>query len=81
MTKGVSSNEHASRQQRLATSWEYCRENVSCCVTFAQYTYLLEFAVPSLGFHGVLWFFMYKTPWDKNSFGSRTFRVTKGLQE
>jgi hypothetical protein len=38
VTNGVSSNEHASRQQRLATSWEYRRESVSCCVTFAQYT-------------------------------------------
>jgi hypothetical protein len=36
MTKGVSSKEHASRQQRLATSWEYRRESVSYCVTFAQ---------------------------------------------
>jgi hypothetical protein len=34
----VSSNEHASQQQRMATSWEYQRESVSCCVTFAQYT-------------------------------------------
>jgi hypothetical protein len=38
VTNGVSSNEHASRLQRLATSWEYWRESVSCCVTFAQYT-------------------------------------------
>jgi hypothetical protein len=38
VTNGVSSNEHSSRQQRLATSWEYRRESVSCCVTFAQYT-------------------------------------------
>jgi hypothetical protein len=57
VTNGVSSNEHASRQQRLATSWEYRRESVSCCVTLAQYTSLLEFAVPSLEFHCVLWFF------------------------
>jgi hypothetical protein len=54
---GVSSNEHASRQQWLATSWEYRRENISCCVTFALYTSLLEMAVPSLEFHCVLWFF------------------------
>jgi hypothetical protein len=59
VTNGISSNEHASRQQRLATSWEYRRESVSCCVTFAQYTTLLEFAVPSLEFHRVLWFFKY----------------------
>jgi hypothetical protein len=38
VTSGVSSNEHASRKQRLATSWEYRRESVSCCVIFAQYT-------------------------------------------
>jgi hypothetical protein len=38
VTNGVSSNEHASRQQWLAASWEYRRESVSCCVTFAQYT-------------------------------------------
>jgi hypothetical protein len=38
VTNGVSSNEHASLQQRLVTSWEYRRESVSCCVTFAQYT-------------------------------------------
>jgi hypothetical protein len=59
VTNGVSSNEHTSRQQRLATSWEYRRESISCCVTFAQYTSLLEFAVPSLEFHCVLWFFIY----------------------
>jgi hypothetical protein len=38
VTNDVSSNEHASRQQRLTTSWVYRRESVSCCVTFAQYT-------------------------------------------
>jgi hypothetical protein len=87
VTNGVSSYEHASRQQRLATSWEYQRESVICCVTFAQYTSLLEFGVPSLEFHCVLWFFyilLNKTPWDqrrKNSFGLRTFRVTNGLHE
>jgi hypothetical protein len=56
MTNGVSSNEHASQQQRLSTSWEYRRESVSCCVTFAQYTSLLEFALLSLEFPCVLWF-------------------------
>jgi hypothetical protein len=87
VTNGVSSNEHARRQQRLSTSWEYRRESVSCRVTFAQYTSLLEFVVPSLEFHRVLWFLnilLNKTPWDqrrKNSFGLRTFRVTNGLQE
>jgi hypothetical protein len=35
---GVSSNEHTSWQQWLATSWEYWQESVSCCVTFTQYT-------------------------------------------
>jgi hypothetical protein len=59
VTNGVWSNEHASRQQRLATSWEYRRESVSCCITFAQYTSLLEFVVPSLEFHCVLCFFKY----------------------
>jgi hypothetical protein len=53
VTNGVSSNEHASRQQRLATSWEYRRESVSCCVRFAQFTSPLEFAVNSLQFHCV----------------------------
>jgi hypothetical protein len=87
VTNGVSSNENASRQQRLATSWEYRWKSVSCCVTFSQYTSLLEFAVPSLEFYCVLWFFyilLNKTPWDqrrKNSFSLRTFRVTNGLQE
>jgi hypothetical protein len=57
VTNGVSSNEHASQRQQLATSWEYRRESISCCVTFAQYTSLLEFAVPSLEFHCVLWFY------------------------
>jgi hypothetical protein len=38
VTNGVSSNERASWQQWLATSWEYWHESVSCCVTFAQYT-------------------------------------------
>jgi hypothetical protein len=38
---GVSSNKHASWQQLLATSWEYRQESVSCCVTFAQYTWFL----------------------------------------
>jgi hypothetical protein len=38
VTNGVSSNEHSSRQHRLVTGWEYRRESVSCCVTFAQYT-------------------------------------------
>jgi hypothetical protein len=80
---GVSSNEHASRQQRLVTSWKYRRESVSCCVTFSQYTSLLEFAVPSLEFNSVLCFciLLNKTPWDQRSFGLRTFRVTNGLQE
>jgi hypothetical protein len=84
VTNGVSSNEHTSRQQRLATSRECWRESVSCCVTFAQYKFLLKFAVPSLEFHCVLWFFnilLNKTPWDKISFGLRIFRVTNGLQE
>jgi hypothetical protein len=84
VTNGVSSNEHASRQQRLATSWMYRRESVSCCVAFAQCTYLLEFAVPSLEFHCVLCFFIIllnKTHYGKNSFGLRIFRVTNGLQE
>jgi hypothetical protein len=57
VTNGVSSNEHASRQQRLATNWEYRRESVSWCVTFAHYTSLLEFAVPALESDCVLWFF------------------------
>jgi hypothetical protein len=48
VTNGVSSNEHASRKQRLATRWEYRWEIVNYCVTFAQYTSLLEFAVLSL---------------------------------
>jgi hypothetical protein len=68
VTNRVSSNEYTSRQQRLATSWEYWRESVSCCVTFAQYTSLLDFAVPSLKFHCVLWFFNIlsnKTPMGK----------------
>jgi hypothetical protein len=56
---GFSSNEHASQQQQLATSWEYRQESVSCCVTFAQYTSPLEFAVPSLECHCCLWFFLY----------------------
>jgi hypothetical protein len=59
VTNGVSSNKHASRQQRLATSWEYRRESVSCCVTFAQYTSLLKFAVPYLEFHCVVCFCLY----------------------
>jgi hypothetical protein len=84
VTNGVSSNGHASRQQRLATSWEYRQESVSCCVTFAQYTSLLEFAVPSLEFHCVLCFFyilLNKTPWDQRSLGLWSFWVTNGLQE
>jgi hypothetical protein len=56
MTNGVPINEHASRQQQLATGWEYLRESVSCSLTFAQYTSLLEFAVPSFEFYCVLWF-------------------------
>jgi hypothetical protein len=84
VTNGVSSNEHASRQQRLATSWVFRRESVSCCVTFVQYTSLPELAVPSLEFHCVLWFFnilLNKTPWNQRSFGLRKFRMTNGLQE
>jgi hypothetical protein len=84
VTNCVSSNKHARRQNRLPTSWEYRRESVSCCVTFAQYTFLLEFAVPSLEFHCVVFFkniLLNKTPWDQRSFGLRTFRVTNGLQE
>jgi hypothetical protein len=77
VTNGVSSNEHASQQQRLATSLEYQRESISCSVTSAQYTSLLKFAVPSLEFHCVLWFFYILL----NSLGLRTFRVTNGLQE
>jgi hypothetical protein len=50
-------DEHASRQQRLATSWEYRRESVGCCVAFAQYTTsLLEFVVPSLEFNCFVFF-------------------------
>jgi hypothetical protein len=40
VTNGVLNNEHAGRQQRLATSWEYRRESVSCCVSFTQYKFL-----------------------------------------
>jgi hypothetical protein len=58
VTNGVSRNEHASRQQRLAISWEYRRKSVSCCVTFVQYTSLLEFVVRSFKFYCVLWFFI-----------------------
>jgi hypothetical protein len=84
VTNGVSSNEHTSRQQWLATSWEYRWESVSCCATFTQYTSLVEFAVPALAFHCVLWFFnilLNKTPWDRRSIGLRTLRVMNGLQE
>jgi hypothetical protein len=73
VTNGVSSNKHASRQQRLATSWEYRRESVSCCVTFAQYTSLLKFTVPSRFF---VFFYILL-----NSFDLQTFRVTNGPQE
>jgi hypothetical protein len=59
VTNGVLGNERASRQQQLVMSWEYWQESISCCVTFAQYTSLLEFAVPSHEFHCVLWFFLY----------------------
>jgi hypothetical protein len=38
VTNGVSSNKHSSRQQLLATSWEYRRKSIGCCVTFTQYT-------------------------------------------
>jgi hypothetical protein len=77
MTNSVSSNEHASRQQRttvgdklgVSAGEMICgRESVSCCVTFAHYTSLLEFAVPSLEFHCVLWFFnilLNKKPMEK----------------
>jgi hypothetical protein len=68
MTNGVSDYEHASWQQRLATSWEYRPGSVSCWLTLAQYTSLLEFAVPSLEFHCVLYFFnilLNKTPWNQ----------------
>jgi hypothetical protein len=65
MTNGVSDYEHASWQQRLATSWEYRRVSVSCWLTLAQYTSLLEFAVPSLEFHCVFFLniLLNKTPW------------------
>jgi hypothetical protein len=68
MTNCVSDYEHASWQQRLATSIEYRRGSVSCWLTLAQYTSLLEFAVPSLEFHCVLCFLnilLNKTPWDQ----------------
>jgi hypothetical protein len=68
MTNGASDYEHASWQQRLATSWEYRRGSVSCWLTLARYTSLLEFAVPSLECHCVLCFFnilLNKTPWDQ----------------
>jgi hypothetical protein len=84
VTNGVSSNGHASRQQRLATSWQYQRESISWCVTFAQYTSLLELAVPSLQFHCFVGFFyvsLNQTLWDQRGFSLRTFRVTNGLQE
>jgi hypothetical protein len=80
VTNGVSSNEHASHQQRLATSWEYRRDSVSCSVTFAQHTSLLEFAVPSLEFHCVLWFFnvlLNKTPRNQR----RINKQSSGVQE
>jgi hypothetical protein len=68
MTNGVSDYEHASWQQRLATSWEYRSGSVSYWLTLAQYTSLLEFTVPSLEFHCVLCFLnilLNKTPWDQ----------------
>jgi hypothetical protein len=80
VTNGVSSNEHASRQQRLTTSWEYRRESVSWCVTFAHYTSLLEFAVPSLEFRCVLCFFNIlsnKTQWDQR----RINKQSSGVKE
>jgi hypothetical protein len=58
MTNGVSVYEHASWQQRLATSWEYRRETIICWLTLAQYTSVLEFAMPSLEFHCVLCCFL-----------------------
>jgi hypothetical protein len=68
MTNSVSDYEHASWQQRLATSIEYRRGSVSCWLTLAQYISLLKFAVPSLEFHCVLCFLNIiwnKTPWDQ----------------
>jgi hypothetical protein len=49
-------DEHASRQQRLATSWDDRRESVGRSVAFAQYTSLLEFVVPFLEFHCFVFF-------------------------
>jgi hypothetical protein len=51
MTNGFSDYEHASWQQRQAES---IRAGVRCWLTLAQYTSLLEFAVPSLEFHLVI---------------------------
>jgi hypothetical protein len=68
MTNGVSDYEHASWQQRLATSIQYQCGSVSCWLTLAQYTSLLEFIVPSLEFRCVLCCFnilLNKTPWDQ----------------
>jgi hypothetical protein len=53
LTNGVSDYEHPSWQQRLVTSWEARRGSVSWWLTLAQYTSLLEFAVPALEFRCV----------------------------
>jgi hypothetical protein len=67
MTNGFADYEHASWQQRQAESISV---GVSCWLTLAQYTSLLEFAVLSLEFDCVNPFYI--DSYGKNSFGSRT---------
>jgi hypothetical protein len=68
-----------TNMQASNNGWWQAR-SISCCVTSAQYTCLLEFAVPFLEFHCVLWFFnilLNKTPWDQR----RINKQSSGVQE
>jgi hypothetical protein len=84
VTNGVSINEHASRQQRLATSWKYRRESVSClcnvCSLHIPARICRAFSWISLCFV-VFYVLLNKTRWDQRSFRLRIFRMTNGLQE
>jgi hypothetical protein len=60
--KTISDNERClglgTRKLGTTKSWDYRRGIVSCCLTLAQYTSLLVFAVPSVEFHYVLCCFL-----------------------
>lgn len=55
---GILSNKNVNWQHHEATSQEYYRESISCCVAFTKYTSLLKFGMPFLEFHLFIHFYL-----------------------